>query len=345
VPKIFMLSIQQQPHGLITKEILNTCMALDYSCLYLLDAFTVQYSSLTSDHDLSSCHKMLSELISAHGTTSSSLHSEILESIKLQLQNVLQSKDAQNLVEHIVIVANNVHKIVQTAKQRPSTLDTTQFTNQDTDEAMLIVQRIVENLQSMRAKATQAPADNDIWEQIDSSILVVEHLIDTILCDSQLPHYNDACGPRSEVTGLLPPYYNNTSIKTKDPFDTDDSKRTYDLDGLISALDRITTSVPRLHDQCFELSERQRNQMDAAAMRATVDRLARGRLDNQRANTPRHRTKSTNDMVPNSLATNVADDFTSEKLVDCQPRSSQVKKKKPSPFPKHFFHDKNQPGM
>ncbi|KAI9289720.1 hypothetical protein BC943DRAFT_334035 [Umbelopsis sp. AD052] len=240
---------------------------------------------------------MLSDLISAHGTTSSSLHSEILESIKLQLQNVLQSKDAQKLVEHIVIIANHVYNTIQTSRQRPSPLDTTQFTNQDTDEAMLIVQRIVEDLQSMRTNA-----DDNLWEQIDSSIVVVEHLIDTILCDSQLPHYNDACGPRS--TGLLPPYYNNESIKTKD---TDDSKRTYELDDLISAFDRITTSVPRLQDQCFELSEQQRNQMDVATMQATVDRLARGRLDNQRANTPKHRTKPTN-----------AGGLTSEKLVDSQ---------------------------
>jgi hypothetical protein len=327
--KIICVFVQQQrQHSQITEEIHNTCIALDYGCLYLLDALLLQQVSLSGDHDLLSCHKMLNELISKHGTTSSSLHSEIVESIKLQLHNVLRSKDTQVLIDHIVIVANNVYKVVQRAGHSASTLDKSLFTNQDTDEAMLIVQRIADDLQSMRAKAALPPDDN-IWEQIDSSLTVVNYLIDTILSDSQLPHYNEACGPRSDTAGSLPPYYNNLSTKEKDSLDNDDSKRTCELDGLISAVDRLTVSLPRLHDQCFELNERQRNQMDTATMRATIDRLARGRLDNQRANAPKRQTKSTDEFVSNITANNNMEVPTSEKFIDCQQpeQSSQVRRK------------------
>lgn len=194
------------------------------------------------------------------------------------------SKDMQQLVHHLVVVTNSVYTIIQTANNTASTVDKTVFSNQDTDEAMLIVRRIGDDLQGMRAKACTPP--DAIWEQIDSSLIVVENLIDTILSDSQLPLYIEACGPRNEVPGSkesLPPYYTNTTTIEEKPVT---SSPIYELDGLISALDRITVSIPRLHDQCFELNERHRNQMDAATMRVTVDRLARGRLNNQRANTP-----------------------------------------------------------
>lgn len=298
---------------------LNTCAALDYGCLHLLDALVLQYSSLKVDHDLQSCHKMLDELISRHGKSSSSLHAEILESIKSQLHQVIVSEDTHQFIDHIVLVANDIYSIIQRANKVPCSVDKTVFTNEDTDEAMLIVRQIVDDLQTMRVKAS-IPAD-DIWNQIDSSLIVVSNLIDTILSDSQLPLYNEACGPpRTDISkDSLPPYYTTTDLEEKKP----SSDPTSDLDGLISALDRITVSVPRLHDQCFELNDRHRKQMDAANMRAAMDRLASGRLDNQRANTPpSHQVKPVSNMISNSKpsATGRLEDHS----LDCQQRQTST---------------------
>ncbi|KAI8065727.1 hypothetical protein BC940DRAFT_70717 [Gongronella butleri] len=56
-----------------------------------------------------------------------------------------------------------------------------------------------------------------------------------------------------------------------------------DLDLLVSSIDRLSDLMPRLNNQRVDLSDRQADALAAATMGRTIDRLSRGRLDDQRA--------------------------------------------------------------
>lgn len=222
---------------------------------------------------------MLSELISRHGKCS--MHNEILGSIQVQLTSVIKSKDTQALIDHLVTIAINVQQVLQQADKAISRKNSCQFTNEDTDEAMMVVKQITDDLKCLRTK--DSALSGEVWDKIDISLNAIDNLIDTILSDSQLPLYDEAC-EASNQDDKLPSYYTNAgNLDDKSSSD----RELYDLEGLFSALDRITISVPRLHDQCFEMNEEQQNVMDTSTITATLERLNRGRLNDQRADTPR----------------------------------------------------------
>ncbi|KAJ2960445.1 hypothetical protein NQZ79_g4239 [Umbelopsis isabellina] len=271
-------SLHCPEHTGLSQDILDTCSALDLSCLYLLDAFVLRYSTLTVDHDLRNCHKMLSELISRH--SKSRMHNEILDSIQVQLKSVIKSKDTQALIDHLVTVAINIQHVLRQADTAISRQKSCQFTNEDTDEAMMVVKQITEDLKSLRMK--DSTLSGDVWSKIDTSLNAIDNLIDNILSDSQLPLYDEACEATNQ-DDKLPSYYTN-SANLDDKSSSD--RELYDLDGLFSALDRITISVPRFHDQCFEMNDEQQGVLDASTITATLDRLNRGRLNDQRADIP-----------------------------------------------------------
>ncbi|CAM0136440.1 unnamed protein product [Umbelopsis sp. WA50703] len=229
------------------------------------------------DHDLRNCHKMLSELISRH--SKASLHNDILDSIKVQLKSVIKSQDTQALIDHIVTVAINIQQVIKQADKTQCSKNACQFTNEDTDEAMMVVKQITDDLKCLRSQTCTLLGD--VWEKIDTSLNAIDNLIDTIMSDSQLPLYDEACETTSN--DKLPCYYTHANLDDKSTSD----RALCDLDGLFSALDRITVSVPRLHDQCFEMNEQQRREMDVSTITATLDRLNRGRFNDQRATTPR----------------------------------------------------------
>ncbi|ORZ05978.1 hypothetical protein BCR42DRAFT_427414 [Absidia repens] len=60
-------------------------------------------------------------------------------------------------------------------------------------------------------------------------------------------------------------------------------KAAYDLDQLLSAIDQLSTVSPRLNNQRVDMTERQAKELAAATVGRTIERLSRGRLEEQRA--------------------------------------------------------------
>lgn len=91
------------------------------------------------------------------------------------------------------------------------------------------------------------------------------------------------------VNGLvlqLPPAYN---LKEKElPPPTYDSiiESGHDLDSLLNAIDRLSIVAPRLNNQRVDLTTRQVNELAAATLGKTIERLSSKRMENQRAFLP-----------------------------------------------------------
>ncbi|RUS13739.1 hypothetical protein BC937DRAFT_94845 [Endogone sp. FLAS-F59071] len=96
--------------------------------------------------------------------------------------------------------------------------------------------------------------------------------IDTIdtVTDSKLPLYTKSSVHRSVSSRTV----------------VDNEKMRRDLDNVLSAIERLTRVAPRMNDQRVELTERQARDMAAAAVYNAVQRLSRGRLEDQRAEAP-----------------------------------------------------------
>ncbi|KAL9544570.1 hypothetical protein MBANPS3_007550 [Mucor bainieri] len=61
-----------------------------------------------------------------------------------------------------------------------------------------------------------------------------------------------------------------------------------DLDQLLDAIDRLSHVAPRLNNQRVDLTEKQVKELAAATLGKTVQRLSRGRMEDQRAPLPKH---------------------------------------------------------
>lgn len=61
-----------------------------------------------------------------------------------------------------------------------------------------------------------------------------------------------------------------------------------DLDQLLDAMDRLSHVAPRLNNQRADLTEKQVKELAAATLGKTVQRLSKGRMEDQRAPLPKH---------------------------------------------------------
>ncbi|ORX56286.1 hypothetical protein DM01DRAFT_1382553 [Hesseltinella vesiculosa] len=66
----------------------------------------------------------------------------------------------------------------------------------------------------------------------------------------------------------------------------EDERKENDLDHLVSSIDRLSDVMPRFNNQRADLSDRQARLLAAATMGKTIERLSRGRLEDQRASIP-----------------------------------------------------------
>ncbi|KAF9580582.1 hypothetical protein BGW38_002709 [Lunasporangiospora selenospora] len=66
----------------------------------------------------------------------------------------------------------------------------------------------------------------------------------------------------------------------------DDEKTRFDLNNVMSAIERLSRVAPRLDNQRVQLSVSQKKQMAQATVAHTIDRLSRGRWEDQRAPAP-----------------------------------------------------------
>ncbi|GAN09942.1 hypothetical protein MAM1_0305c09475 [Mucor ambiguus] len=90
-----------------------------------------------------------------------------------------------------------------------------------------------------------------------------------------------------------PPAYDSITphgliIKEKKTSETATAASAGDLDQLLNAIDRLSHVAPRLNNQRVDLTEKQVKELAAATLGKTVQRLSRGRMEDQRAPLPKH---------------------------------------------------------
>ncbi|KAG0320419.1 hypothetical protein BG000_003591 [Podila horticola] len=102
---------------------------------------------------------------------------------------------------------------------------------------------------------------------------------------SEAPQYRISEKPESG--SLEPPNANVTHRTSRRSMvasgGLEDEKTRYDLNNVMSAIERLSKVAPRMDDQRVQLSETQRRTMDGADVAHKIERLSRGRWENQRA--------------------------------------------------------------
>ncbi|KAI8880669.1 hypothetical protein K501DRAFT_254598 [Backusella circina FSU 941] len=119
----------------------------------------------------------------------------------------------------------------------------------------------------------------NLWNEMDQLMDIVSRLA----IQQQPPTYSEL---HSNNT-LPPPAYDLQKEKRQSM--SDEKKASCpksDLNELISAIDHLATVAPRLNNQRAALTERQVNELAASTLGKTVERLSRGRLEEQRAPLP-----------------------------------------------------------
>ncbi|RUS26726.1 hypothetical protein BC938DRAFT_484202 [Jimgerdemannia flammicorona] len=168
---------------------------------------------------------------------------------------------------------------------------------------------------------TQNPFDERVavWEEIDHLMDAVTKLLQerpkrtvdptvsissssSTKTNSPPPRYSNlyygqqghrATSPTSPTDTTKPPEYTTSHLlrNTSTRINVNSEKMQRDLDNVLEAIERLTRVAPRMNDQRVELTDRQARDMAAAAVYNAVQRLSKGRLEDQRATTPQALTK------------------------------------------------------
>ncbi|RHZ79050.1 hypothetical protein Glove_152g46 [Diversispora epigaea] len=118
------------------------------------------------------------------------------------------------------------------------------------------------------------------WNEIDRLMEIVASLCrDRSNMDPPPSYSNEFYNfkDKEQVTGVDPPKYSSLNIRV------DNEKTQRDLENVISAIDRVYDVAPQLNNQRVELNSRQKRELTAAALSTAIQKLSRGRLEEQRA--------------------------------------------------------------
>lgn len=128
-----------------------------------------------------------------------------------------------------------------------------------------------------------------IWDEMNHLMNIVSGL-----AVSHPPKYDDISTSinGNEKEDEAPPAYDsvphqNVKLEDKKTLLTPSCVNpSHDLDDLLNAIDKLSHIAPRLNNQRVDLSERQVKELAAATLGKTVERLSRGRMEDQRAILP-----------------------------------------------------------
>lgn len=103
-------------------------------------------------------------------------------------------------------------------------------------------------------------------------------------------HFREAPQYREKAGSLEPPSANITRRTSRRGMAVsgglEDEKTRYDLNNVMSAIERLSKVAPRMDDQRVQLSASQERTMDGANVAHKIERLSRGRWEDQRASSP-----------------------------------------------------------
>ncbi|KAF7729863.1 hypothetical protein EC973_003597 [Apophysomyces ossiformis] len=192
-----------------------------------------------------------------------------------------------NLCCALAALLNDVYRILELAEQ----ISEDETTEQDADASNVYnkLRESVSTFQRDRAaglmtiESDASSEMTELWSELDRLMDAVHRLVQDRL-EAPPPAYDE---PSHATTGdKPPPGYEYAAEKEKSLSYAQSEKTQRDLDNLLSAIDRLSDVAPRLNNQRVALTDRQANELAAAAVGKVIERLSRGRMDDQRATLP-----------------------------------------------------------
>ncbi|KAI8327941.1 hypothetical protein EDC96DRAFT_531156 [Choanephora cucurbitarum] len=285
----------------LSPQVVESLQSVKHTCLVVLDALLkqiikelppTQSNNRTRRLSDSSCNllssltqhtNVLQEL--SNDTSMSRSQSTPPPAIISDLYRLLDSNSAQHSTQYYTLscslaaLLNDIYRLLE--------LNSTQQ-HQDAllasrnDDITFLQQELhdkVSTFRHERAQGIMSIVEQDasqemimLWDEMDHLMNIVTKLA---------------------IHQLAPPAYdesdNKIDIPTKEKLPTYDSvveTNQNDLDQLLDAIDRLSHTVPRLNDQRVCLTDTQMKELAAAALSKSIERLSKGRMENQCASLP-----------------------------------------------------------
>ncbi|KAI8097069.1 uncharacterized protein BX664DRAFT_325511 [Halteromyces radiatus] len=135
-----------------------------------------------------------------------------------------------------------------------------------------------------------------LWDELDQLMNAITCLAQDHrqVIDSAPPAYYDIVKPldtpstaitNNSITGKTDKLEKKSMMDPPD-YTQQVEKTQHDLDNLLSAIEQLSSLSPQLSNQRVDLTERQAKELAAATIGKTIERLSRGRMDDQRAPLP-----------------------------------------------------------
>ncbi|KAG9300706.1 hypothetical protein G9A89_023504 [Geosiphon pyriformis] len=116
------------------------------------------------------------------------------------------------------------------------------------------------------------------WNEINRLMGMVASFCRNRSINDPPPRYSMVIDENNKSQNVDPPKYSSIGAEK-----TENEKTQRDLDNVLSAIERVYNAAPQLTNQRVELNYRQLQELSAATLSTAIQRLSRGRYEEQRA--------------------------------------------------------------
>ncbi|KAI9278461.1 hypothetical protein BDA99DRAFT_492219 [Phascolomyces articulosus] len=211
-----------------------------------------------------------------------------------QVFSLLDRSKEYHLCYALAALLCNVYRVLELTTSDDDTSSTTSSHATLSNDDNNVYQRLREKVSAFRARdmiatpsttfpssflpssvstpSTNADELTELWQEMDQLMDAV-YCLGYEKCYAPPAYHTRDEEEEDDINDELPPPY--VSEKTQN-----------DLDNLLSAIDRLSQVAPQLNNQRVDMTERQANELTAASIGKIVERLALGRMNDQRATLP-----------------------------------------------------------
>jgi hypothetical protein len=301
-------SLSQEPMeytACLSAEVVTSLQSVKHICLNVLDLLLLQ---MVQDLSPQKQHRRLSVDMGENFLLGSiTQNTNLLQSTGMirskssppatSISDVYRILDNNNVVSNsstdytlccsLAALLNDVYRLLELTSSQPAS-ETVEPRGDDVTELQQQLHDKVSHFQQKRAAGIMKMESDTstevmiIWDEMDHLMNIVVSGLSAIKQSQQQQQQQ----PPAYIDNTPPPAYNHNEKETSFVLVEDKKKTTTDtndLDELLFAIDRLSNIAPRLNNQRAELTERQVKELAAATLGKTVERLSRGRMEDQRA--------------------------------------------------------------